>query len=108
MNRHNRIYTILLIVLAFWEVLSIISVEFVSHSPTMEQQSRWAMQMVACLEAAFLVAMVTTLILRGVAPGAGRIATKALNIILLLLLPLGTALGIYGLLKVDKDIAPTG
>ena len=37
-----------------------------------------------------------------------RIATKALNIVLLIAIPFGTALGIYGLLKVDKEAAPSG
>jgi hypothetical protein len=56
-----------------------------------------------CIYAALVAGMVVILILRGTAPGAGRIATKALNIVLLVVFPLGTALGIYGLMKVDKD-----
>ena len=41
-----------------------------------------------------------------IAPRGGRVATMALNIVLLLVFPLGTALGIYGLLKVDKGGPP--
>jgi hypothetical protein len=43
-----------------------------------------------------VAAMTATLILRGTAPGAGRVATKALSIILLIIIPFGTALGIFG------------
>src|SRR4030095_7919650 len=94
MNRHNRIYTTLLIVLAFLYVLSIITMASMAQSPTVTPESRWVFVMTAWIEAAYLAAMVATLILRGTAPAAGRIATKALNIIMLILLPFGTALGI--------------
>jgi len=63
---------------------------------------------VPCSEAAYLAAIVITLILRGKSPAAGRIATTALNIVLLVLFPLGTALGIYGLMKVDKQSPTAG
>jgi hypothetical protein len=106
MNRHNRIYTVLLIVLAFFYGVSIISMTFMSRSPTVAPESRWVFQMTACINAAFVAAMIATLVLRAVAPGAGCVATKALNIIMLVLIPFGTALGIYGLLKVDRDGQP--
>src|SRR5438128_608870 len=92
MNRHNRTYTVLLIALTFFYVLAVISMVFMGRSPTVPEESRWVFQMTAWLNAAFAAAMVATLILRGVAPGAGRIATKALNIVLLILIPFGTAL----------------
>jgi hypothetical protein len=74
-----------------------------SRSPTMPAESRGTFQMIVGIYAVLLAAMVATLILRGVAPPAGRVATMALNIVLLIVFPFGTALGIYGLLKVDKD-----
>jgi hypothetical protein len=100
--RHNRIYTVLLIALAFFYVLGMISILSISRSPAMRPESRWTLQMVVWIYTALIAAMVATLILRGVAPRAGRIATMSLNIILLILFPFGTALGIYGLWKVDK------
>jgi hypothetical protein len=106
--RHDRVYTVLLIVLAFLCGLGMISIGFMSRNPKLAPESRWVFQMTACIYAALLAAMVVTLILRGVAPRAGRTATMALNIILLIVFPLGTALGIYGLIKVDKDRQPCG
>lgn len=103
MDNHSRTYTILLIVLAFFCVISVITMLSFSQSPTMEPESRWVFVMTAAIEALFVVAIIVTLILRGTAPAAGRIATKALNIVLLVLFPFGTALGIYGLMKVDRD-----
>jgi hypothetical protein len=103
MNKHNRIYSILLIVLAFFYVISLITMASMIQSPAVKPESRWVFVMTARIEAAYLAAIVVTLILRGAAPAAGRIATKALNIIMLLLIPFGTALGIYGLMKVDRE-----
>jgi len=101
--RHNRIYTILLIVLAAFCGLGMISMIFTSRNPTIPAESRWVFQMMVGIYAVLVAGMVATLILRGTAPSAGRIATKALNIVLLIVFPFGTALGIYGLMKVDKD-----
>jgi hypothetical protein len=42
-----------------------------------------------------------TLLLRYTKPRLGNVFTKALNILLLFCFPVGTALGIYGLIKVD-------
>ena len=103
MSRPNRTYTIVLIALAFFHLLGIINLLFMSHMPTLPERSRWVFQMTACVNAVFVVAMVATLILRGVSPAAGRIATKALNIVLLISIPFGTAVAIYGLMKVDRD-----
>src|SRR5437764_531997 len=106
MNQPNRTYTIALIVIAFFYSLGVITMAFMSFSPTVPERTQWVFPMTAWMNGAFTAAMVTTLILRGVAPDAGRIATKALNIILLFSFPLGTVLGIYGLLKVDKQPDP--
>src|SRR4051812_31230014 len=105
--RHNRIYTALLIAFALFCAFGMISIFFMSHSPTIPPESRRMFLMVVWIYAALVAAMVATLILRGVAPRAGRIATMALNIVLLIVFPFGTALGIYGLIKVDKAAAPS-
>ena len=106
--RHNRIYTALLIALAVFCALGMISLFAMSRSPTMPAESRWTFQMIIGIYALLIVVMAATLILRGVAPSAGRVATMALNIILLIVFPFGTALGIYGLLKVDKGVPTPG
>jgi hypothetical protein len=107
-NRHNRIYTILLIVSAFLLLTSIITMLSMTRMPGIAPDAQWVFEMTACSEAAYLAAIVITLILRGKSPAAGRIATTALNIVLLVLFPLGTALGIYGLMKVDKQSPTAG
>ena len=106
--RHNRIYTALLIALALFCGLGMISLFAMSRSPTMAPESRWMFQMLVGIYALLIAAMVATLILRGVAPRAGRVATMALNILLLIVFPFGTALGIYGLWKVDRGVPPAG
>src|SRR4051794_35561392 len=100
--RHNRIYTALLLAFALFCVLGMISLFVISRSPTMPPESRRSLQMIDGIYGVLVAAMAATLILRGVAPRAGRIATMALNVVLLIVFPFGTALGIYGLLKVDK------
>jgi hypothetical protein len=100
--RHNRIYCGLLVALALIGSLGIVSIFFISQRPTMPPESRWTFRMILWIYAVLIAAMVATLILRSVAPRAGRVATMALNIVLLIVFPFGTALGICGLLKVDK------
>src|SRR5690242_18711759 len=106
MKRHNRTYTVLLIALALFYGLCIIDIAFTNRSPTPLERSRWVLM--AWINAALVAAMVMTLFLRGVAPRTGRIATKALNIVLLTAIPFGTVLGIYGLMKVDKETDAAG
>lgn len=106
--RHNRIYAALLVALALFFVLGMVSLLGMSRRPAMPPESRWAFEMIVGVYAVLIAAMVATLVLRGVAPRAGRVATMALNVVLLLLFPFGTALGIYGLWKVDKGGPPGG
>src|SRR4051812_37454830 len=73
--RHNRIYTALVIALAVLCALGMISLFAMSRSPTMPPESRWTFQMMIGIYAVLIATMVVTLILRGVAPRAGRVAT---------------------------------
>ena len=105
--RHNRIYTVLMIVQAVFLGFGMISTTFMLGNPAVSPESRRVFQMILSFYAVLIAAIIVTLILRRTAPSAGRIATMALNIILLLVFPFGTALGIYGLMKVDKDDTTT-
>ncbi len=58
MNRHNRRYMVLLIAMAFFCGLGIISMAFMSRSPTLPEQSRWMFQMTAWINAALVAGMV--------------------------------------------------
>jgi hypothetical protein len=102
MTDHNRIYTILLIVAAvlYGGVVTLALV--LSYTPEFATPSRPIFVAVALAEGLYVAAMAVALFLRASAPAAGRVATLILNVIMLPLFPLGTALAIYGLLKVDK------
>ena len=106
--RHDRIYSALLVALAVFLAMGMVSLFFMSRGPTFSAESRGVLEMVIGVYGVLIAAMVVTLILRGLAPRAGRIATMGLNVVLLIVFPFGTALGIYGLLKVDKRGSPTG
>lgn len=100
-QRHNRIYTYFLIGLAcFYAVGTIMIVVVFSLNAT--EDPSFIIRFVTCFYGIVIALIIWTLILRKAAPRAGRIATIVLNILLLPLFPLGTAVGIYGLWKVDK------
>lgn len=107
-TKHNRIYEILLVLYAFGMLLSVGTLAFVVSTVQETDGSTGAsessnaliyMMYVNGLLAAFALA---TVLLRYLTPDLGRVFTKALNILLLVAFPLGTALGTYGLLKVDR------
>jgi hypothetical protein len=96
MSKHDRIYTILLMVMCFGWLLSIGVLANAKPGPSI--------RLILFINACLLGASVLTLLLRFKKPALGKVATKALNIVLLAGFPIGTALGIYGLWKVDKNI----
>jgi len=57
------------------------------------------------VEGCFLIAMVVVLVIRIGFPTCRRWPTLGLNIVLLIMFPVGTALGVFGLMKVDKRLA---
>jgi len=105
-KNHNRAYTISLLLLGFILVIATGEMLFIGSSPTIAGSSKWVFYFVAFVEGSFLMAIAVTLALRAWAPAAGRTATVALNLLLLLLFPFGTAVGIYGLWKADKTSPP--
>jgi hypothetical protein len=106
--RHNRIYASLLIAVAFLCVAETLFLIRFSRRPSVSPDAAGIFQADAWLFGAYAAAIVLNLIIRLAAPRAGRVTTKALNFALLLLVPFGTALGIYGLMKVDKHRASAG
>ncbi len=102
LDTHNVVYMALLAALAFFYIIGAVMFLLIVRSSDTPPESRWVFQMTLFMEFAYVAAMVATLILRGVSSKVGRVATLAMNIILLPLIPFGTALGIYGLWKVDK------
>jgi hypothetical protein len=102
MNHVNRIYTLMLIVLLVFTVLT--CGEMIMLRPRFAQVPRGlaVLKFVEVTYAIYVAAIVATLILRATKPRLGRIATAALNIALLTAFPLGTVVAVFGLLKVDK------
>jgi uncharacterized membrane protein YqjE len=61
--------------------------------------------MIIAMEGLFLAVTLAVLVIRIFFPAYRRWPTFGINIILLLWLPFGTALAVYGFLKVDKKLS---
>ena len=110
MERATRNYIAYLLALIFLCVLeSVFCLTIESRYPNLTQNGHWVFESIASVYAVYGAAIIATLIIRWRWPEIGRIVTKALNLFLLLFFPFGTAVGVYGLRKVDKDnqLTPT-
>jgi hypothetical protein len=81
-----------------------ITLKFIGHLPQQQNQAMPIFSMIIAMEGLFLAAILAVLVIRIFFPAHRRWPTFGINIILLLWLPFGTALAIYGFLKVDKKI----
>src|SRR5258708_18266 len=106
MSKHDTIYNSLLGALALLFLLGCMSMFAFSQNPNLPPESRWVFRLSMAMAAAYAVAAAVTLVVRFKAPAARRAVTMAMNVVLLLHFPLGTALGIYGLWKVDRNRPP--
>src|SRR5262245_34400072 len=102
-STHDKIYTTLLGVLAFFFVMATVSMTGFADSPTMNEQSRATFRWVSKIVACYAAACVAVLLLRLLAPAYRKWPTLGLNVILLVYFPIGTPLAIYGFWKVDKQ-----
>jgi uncharacterized membrane protein YqjE len=103
-STHDQIYTVLLGVVTFFCLIAVIEMGFLAHRPGQDPTSSWVFWMVCFIYMAFILFAGTVLLIRIVWPAYRKWATMAVNIVLLVVFPFGTALGIYGLWKVDKNI----
>lgn len=104
---HNRIWTALVIAFGFFCAIGILTmlwlIRVMGADSDASESDTWVFELVASIQALYIVAITITLVLRAKKPSLGRLLTKALNIALLVTaVPIGTALGIYGLWKVDR------
>ena len=106
--RHNRIYTITLLVFCFFGVISALEMWMFRRMPGLNPTGKIVFGVTAMIYAVVTAAMAATVALRFWSPPAGRIATVAINVVLLIFFPFGTALAIYGFWKVDKRQASPG
>lgn len=105
MTKHERIYIILLIVIAFCCMISIgDAFIFMRHpSPSGDPDSpKRAFELMSFIEFMFLADILLILLIRLRWPVKGHLFLTALNIILLIYVPFGTILGIYYFVKVNK------
>ena len=106
---HTRLYTVALILLGVSTALSIPlglviwSTRQFQGSPSTTRLPDWAMPWWAAICLGYLIAIGVTLWCRRFRPAVGRSLTRMLNYLLLAAPPFGTLLGIYGLLKLDKE-----
>ena len=107
MQNHNRIYTGALVILAIMAALGSGLLLFLAgasaggvidtHLP------QWSLPWVAAINFAYAIAILITLCARHFRPEAGRSLTRMLNWALLPAAPGGTIIGLYGLLKADRN-----
>ena len=102
---HDHIYTTLLAVFAFFLLIGVGSLIWIRTLPNPGGTDRSALLFPIIIESMYVVASIAIVIRRIAAPRVRRWPTFALNCILIPMIPLGTALAIYGFWKVDKNIA---
>jgi hypothetical protein len=103
-TKHDHVYTTLLGVLAFFFILGICTLIWLRLQPNTASAARSAYLLPLMVEICYCVAITAVLCIRIFAPGIRRWPTFALNIILVVWIPFGTALAIYGFWKVDKRV----
>jgi hypothetical protein len=96
------VYSVLLGVTTFFSLVSALEMWFLAYRAPISAESRWAMQLIFCMMLLLTVVQGSVLLVRIFMPARRKWVTVTLNIILLFAVPWGTALGIYGLWKVDK------
>jgi hypothetical protein len=101
---HNRLYTLILIILGLSTTLStpLGIVLWNQRSPSARGFPNWALPVDVGICGFYVVVIAITVLLRRLRPVVGQRLTRILNYLLLLAPPFGTALGIYGLVAVDK------
>jgi hypothetical protein len=108
MVNHNRLYFAVLITLGLYSLSGVgMLVVLIGIAPAARPRVRlpdWSLAPLAIVNGFYLAAVIVTLVFRLARPPVGKRSTKALNLLLLVAPPFGTALGIYGLWKVDKDM----
>lgn len=107
MFKHNRIYAVLLAVLAVIAALSAGLLLFLAGASTAGSVEihlpAWSLVWVAVINFAYTLAIIITLCSRRLKPAAGLRLTRLLNWTLLPAFPGGTLAGAYGLWRVDKE-----
>jgi len=99
---HDHVFTGLALGLVFLLVLMCTSLFSMTRNPALPPESKWVFEMSASVALCYAAIVVLSMILRWAFPASRRVFTIALSVALLVYVPFGTALGIYGLWKVDR------
>ena len=102
-SNHDRIYSALLGALLFFLLIPTLEMWFLSRRPGQPAETIWVMQLLFAIFLCFWLFVAGVLVIRIAFPAHRKWPTVALNIVMLMWIPFGTALGIYGLWKVDKS-----
>src|SRR6185503_1535324 len=92
-------------VLGFFLIVGMVSLASMRLRPGASSESKAALLSVLVIDGCFLAGIALVLLIRLAFPAYRRWPTVGLNIILILFVPFGTALAIYGFWKVDKSLA---
>src|SRR5215472_8021169 len=88
-TNHDQIYSACLLALALFVVVGMLGLWYVIHQPSTAPEGRWALKLSLSVQAVFLSLMVIVLLIRWLAPRSRRAPTLALNILMLIWVPLG-------------------
>jgi hypothetical protein len=100
LSRTDTLYTVFLGVLAFFQLIAVLTYFGMAHLPEMQKTAAMIMYMSATINLAYIAFELVVLIIRIRAPAKRKWPTFALNMAILIVFPFGTALGIWGLMKV--------
>jgi uncharacterized membrane protein YedE/YeeE len=107
MKNHNQTYSAALVVLAVISTLSSGLLLFLAGASAGETVTMylpaWSLPWVAIINLAYAISIIVTLCARRFRPETGRSLSRVLNWALLPALPGGTVVGLYGLLKADRQ-----
>lgn len=99
----NQQYSIAVAVYAGLCFMGIVSLTGFMDRPGMDAHGRWAIGLARNMNVCILLLCVAILLVRKTLPAQKKWLTQVFNVLLLLSFPIGTAIAIYGLLKVDKN-----
>ncbi len=99
MNKHDKAYVILLMIVEFLWTVGACSIWTFMKDNHLKN-------MIVSVYASLVVLTVITLTMRLRKSSHARVVTIATNIIYLPFFPIGTAVGVYGLWKVDRKQKP--
>jgi hypothetical protein len=108
MLNHTRLYNAIFIVFGLYVLIGLGLLAVLLQMPPAARPHMllpgWSLAPLAGINLFYLVAMIVTFVARMARLRIGTRLAKAMNLLFLIAPPLGTVLGIYGLLKLDRNL----